>query len=39
VVEVALFLHALHQDGTDHAAPTYQTYEFHFLSLCFEYLV
>ncbi|CAN0627157.1 protein of unknown function [Burkholderia multivorans] len=25
-VEIALFLHALHEDAADHAAPTYETY-------------
>ena len=29
VVEILLFLHALHQHRTDHAAPTDQTYPFH----------
>jgi len=33
VGEITLFLHALHQDRTDHAAPTNQTYEFHFAFL------
>src|SRR5690606_27354107 len=28
-VEVTLFQHALHEHGTDHTAPTDQTYTFH----------
>jgi hypothetical protein len=28
--EIALVLHALHEDRTHHTAPTYQAYEFHF---------
>ena len=26
IVEIVLFKHALHQHGTNHAAPTYKTY-------------
>jgi len=31
--KVALGLHAVHQDGTDHATPAYKSYQFHVITL------
>ena len=30
-IKIVFFLHALHQHGTDHAPPAYQSYQFHLL--------